>query len=60
MLQRVGRAAHAFAGVGIEARESLQDFCEGSGLAAQELGLQLLEPAFVGLRDLFEPLAQRF
>ena len=59
MLQRVGRAAHAFAGVGIEARESLQDFCEGAGLAAQELGLELLEPAFIRLRNLFQTLPQR-
>jgi len=43
----------------IETREGLQDFSESTSLATQELGLELLEPAFVGVRDLVETLPQR-
>jgi len=46
--------------LGIERGEGLQEFSELTSLAAQELGLELLEPAFVRLRDLFQTLPQRF
>src|SRR6266566_5260111 len=59
-LQRVGGTAHALAFLGREAREGLQDFSEGAGLAAEELGLELLEPSFVRVRDLCETFPQRF
>src|SRR5437867_12367056 len=60
VLQRVRSTAHALAFIGGEARERLQDFSEGAGLAAEELGLELLEPSFVRVRDLFETFPQRF
>jgi hypothetical protein len=59
-LQRVGFPPDALARLGIETGKGLQDFGEGTSLAAQELDLELLEPACVGLRDLFETLPQRF
>jgi hypothetical protein len=49
-----------FACIGVESGKGFQDFSEGTSLAAQELDLELLEPAFVGVRDLFETLPQRF
>jgi len=58
-LQRVGLSAHALARLRIEAGEGLQDFSESASLAPQELNFQLLEPAFVGARDLVETLPQR-
>ena len=48
------------ASLGIERGETFEDIGEGTGLAAQELGLELLETAFVGVRDLFEEFPQRF
>jgi hypothetical protein len=59
-LQRVGLAADALAGLRVETGKGLQDFGEGTSLAAQELDFELLEPAFVCLRDLFQTLPQRF
>ena len=58
-LQRVGGAADALALVGLQSGEGLEDFGEGAGLAAQELGLELLEPAFIRLRNLVQTLPQR-
>jgi len=46
--------------LGIERGETFEDFGEGTSLAAQELGFELLEASFVGLRDLLETLPQRF
>ncbi len=46
--------------LGVERGEGLEDFSEGASLAAQELGFELLEASFVGLRDLLETLPQRF
>ena len=57
--KRVGGAANALAGLRIEAGEGLQDFSESASLAPQELDFELLEPAFVGARDLVETLPQR-
>jgi len=59
-LQRVGLTADALARLGVETGEGLQDFSEGTSLAAQELDFELLEPSFVCVRDLFETLPQRF
>jgi len=59
-LQRVRGTAHALAFLGGEVRQGLQDFSEGAGLAAEELDLELLEPSFVRVRDLFETFPQRF
>jgi hypothetical protein len=59
-LQRIRFTPDAFARLGVETGKGLQDFGEGTSLAAQELDLELLEPACVGLRDLFETLPQRF
>jgi len=49
-----------FALLGVETGEALQDFGEGTRPTAQELGLDLLEASFVGVRDLLETLPQRF
>jgi len=46
--------------LGIERGETFEDFGEGTRPAAQELGFELLEASFVGLRDLLETLPQRF
>jgi len=46
--------------LGIERGETFEDFGEGARLAPQELGFELLEASFVGLRDLLETLPQRF
>jgi len=46
--------------LGIERGEAFENFGEGASLAAQELNFDLLEAAFVGVRDLFETLPQRF
>ncbi len=46
--------------LGIERGKGLQDLSEGTSLAAQELDLELLEAAFVCVRDLFQTLPQRF
>jgi hypothetical protein len=56
----VGRSADLFARLGIETGEGLQDLGEGTSLTAQELGFELLEASFVGVRDLVETLPQRF
>src|SRR5258705_4978034 len=45
--------------LGVERGETLEDFGEGTSLAAQELGFELLEAAFVGLRNLVQTLPQR-
>ena len=45
--------------LGVERGETFENFGEGTSLAAQELDLELLEPAFVRVRDLFETLPQR-
>ena len=58
-LQRVRLAADALALVGIQTREGFEDFGEGAGSASQELGLELLEPAFIRLRNLVQTLPQR-
>jgi hypothetical protein len=52
--------ADALALVGREAREGLQDLSEDAGLTAEKLSLDLLEPSFVGVRDLCEIFPQRF
>jgi hypothetical protein len=44
----------------VERGETFENFGEGTTLAAQELGLELLEPARVRLRDLLQALPQRF
>jgi len=59
-LQRVGLGADAFARLRVETGKGLQDFSEGTSLAAQELGFELLETSFVCVRDLLETLPQRF
>jgi hypothetical protein len=46
--------------VRIKAGEGFEDFRKRASLAAQELGLELLEPALVRVRDLFQTLPQRF
>jgi len=48
------------ASLGIERGETFEDFGEGTSLAAQELGFELLEAALVCVRDLLETLPQRF
>jgi hypothetical protein len=58
-LQRVGLPADALARLGVETGEGLQDVSEGTSLAAQELDFELLEPSFVGVRDLLETRPQR-
>src|SRR2546425_5643264 len=59
-LQGIRGAADFPACVGVEGGESFENIGEGAGLAAQELGFELLETAFVRVRDLFETLPQRF
>jgi len=59
-LEGIRGPADALALVGREAREGLQDLSEGAGLTAEKLSLDLLEPSFVGVRDLFEKFPQRF
>jgi hypothetical protein len=59
-LQGVRGAANLSSYVGIETGEGLENIGEGTGLAAQQLGFELLEAAFVRVRDLFETLPQRF
>jgi hypothetical protein len=49
-----------FACLGVETGEGLQDFGEGTSLAAQELGFELLEASLVCVRDLPETFPQRF
>jgi len=46
--------------LGFERGETFENFGEGTSLAAQELSFDLLEAAFVGVRDLCETLPQRF
>jgi hypothetical protein len=46
--------------LGIERGETLENLGEGTSVAAQELGFELLEASFVRLRDLLETLPQRF
>jgi len=46
--------------LGVERGETFEDFGEGTTLAAQEFSFDILEAAFVGVRDLFETLPQRF
>jgi len=46
--------------LGIERGKTFEDFGEGTSLAAQELGFELLEASFVCVRDLLETLPQRF
>jgi len=46
--------------LGIERGETFENLGEGTSLSAQELSFDLLEAAFVGVRDLFETLPQRF
>ena len=58
-LQRVGTAADALALVRPQVREGFEDFGEGAGFAPQELDLELLEPAFIRLRNLVQTLPQR-
>jgi hypothetical protein len=58
-LQRVGLTPDALARFRVETGEGLQDFSEGTSLAAQELDFELLEPSFVCVRDLVETLPQR-
>jgi hypothetical protein len=58
-LQGVGGAADPLPFLRGKARESLQDFGEGPGLAAEELSLELLKPPFVRVRDVVQTLPQR-
>jgi hypothetical protein len=58
-LEGVRRSPDLFALLGVETGDRLQDFGEGTILTPQELGLELLEPAFVGVRDLLETFPQR-
>jgi hypothetical protein len=58
-LQGVRGPANLSSCVRIETGEGLENIGEGTGLAAQELGFELLEPACVRVRDLFETLPQR-
>jgi hypothetical protein len=60
VLEGVGSSPDGPSLLGIETREGLQDLSEATSLTAQELGLDLLEAAFVRVRDLFETLPQRF
>jgi len=58
-LQGIGGCPDRPSGLGVETRKGLQDFGERTSLAAQELRLELLEAAFVCVRDLGETLPQR-
>ena len=58
-LQGVRDAAHGLAVLRLEARHGGEDMGERAGLAAQDLGLELLEPACIRLRNLGETLPQR-
>ncbi|OLC73317.1 MAG: hypothetical protein AUH78_13970 [Gemmatimonadetes bacterium 13_1_40CM_4_69_8] len=58
-LQLVGRRSHGPAGLGVELRHLGEDLGQRAGLAPEDLGLQILEPALVRLRNLGETLPQR-
>jgi hypothetical protein len=57
--ERVGGCPDGPPLLGIETGKGLQDFGERTRLAAEELGLDLLEAAFVCVRDFLETLPQR-
>ena len=59
-LQGIRGSADFPACVGVQRGESFENIGESTSLAAQELGFELLETAFVRVRDLFETLPQRF
>src|SRR5207249_6597090 len=58
-LQGVRDAAHGLAVLRLKARHGGEDMGERAGLAAQDLGLELPEPAFIRLRNHGETLPQR-
>src|SRR5207248_3718661 len=58
LLQGVGGAADMLLGSGLEPRQRGEDFRECAGLAPEDLGLEILEPALVRLRDLLQTLPQ--
>jgi len=58
-LQGVRGTANLSSRVRIETGEGFENIGQRTSLAAQELGLELLEPALVCVRDLFETLPQR-
>src|SRR5205823_5802529 len=58
LLQGVGGAADLLLGGGLEPRQRGEDLGERAGLAPEDLGLEILEPAFVRLRDLLQTLPQ--
>src|SRR3989441_787055 len=58
-LQGVGRPSDGLALLRLEGGERAQDTGERASFPAQDLGLELLEPAFVRLRNLGESLPQR-
>ena len=58
-LEDVRRSADRLAVGGVEFGERAEDLGEGTGLAAQDLRLEILEPAFIGLRNFAETLPQR-
>src|SRR6266576_5194313 len=58
LFQGIGGAAHRFALRGGERGEGFEDLGEGAGLPAQQLVLQLLEPARIRLRNFLETLPQ--
>jgi len=45
--------------LGVERGDTFENFGEGTTLAAQEFSFDLLEAAFVSVRDLLEALPQR-
>jgi hypothetical protein len=59
-LQGVRGTANLSSCVRIETGEGFENIGKRTSLAAQELGLELLEPALVCVRDLFETFPQRF
>src|SRR5439155_24248290 len=58
VLQGIGGAADLLLGGGLEPRQRREDLRERAGLAPEDLGLEILEPAFVRLRDLLQTLPQ--
>src|SRR6185503_3177771 len=58
-LEGVGRAADRLPVGGVELGERGEDLGEGAGFASQDLGLEILEPAFISLRNGAETLPQR-
>src|SRR5213596_3556470 len=58
LLQGVGLAADLLLGGGLELGQRREDLGERAGLAPEDLGLEIREPALVRLRDLLQTLPQ--